>query len=313
MGTLRDAGYPFTFLDGVVQDLARADVVRRVALARPDVVGLHCNAMTRVGVCQTIRELRAATEAGILVGGPGTLDPAPYLEAGADVVLVGEAEGRLVRVIDAMTGRGSWDGLLGIHRRGPDGGIVRTAPAPFAEDLDTLPTPHRPPELVPLYGEPVNPAQRGTYITVMMGRGCPYRCTYCASEEIWGGRVRLRSVDHVLAEIDDVLDRWPDAYITFVDDVFAPRADRARELCERLLARRRRFGWTCILHPKTYAGHREEIFGLMARAGCNCISFGAQSAVPRVLENIRRHPDEPAHLAKALATCRKHGILTVLT
>lgn len=266
--------------------------LRRPPLGLQYVMGIHCNAFTCSEVCGLVSQLKARTAVKVLVSGPGTLEPERYIKAGADAILIGEAEGRLIPIIDALTGRGTWDGLIGVHYQDGGDSVVETPRAPLLQDPDTLGLPHRPPELVPLYGEPVNPAQKGTSISVMASRGCPYRCTYCTSEELWDHKVRMRSVKHVLHELDAVLARWPDAYITFVDDIFSPNRDWTRDFCEAQLERRGRghhprFGWTCILHPKTYAGYRGEMLSLMARAGCNCICFGAQSSVPAILQG---HP-----------------------
>jgi radical SAM superfamily enzyme YgiQ (UPF0313 family) len=51
----------------------------------------------------------------------------------------------------------------------------------------------------------------------------------------------------------------------------------------------------------------------MKRAGCNCISFGAQSSSPEILENIRRYAREPQMLSEAIQLCKANGIIVVIT
>jgi radical SAM superfamily enzyme YgiQ (UPF0313 family) len=130
---------------------------------------------------------------------------------------------------------------------------------------------------------------------------------------VWQAKVRTRSPEHVLAEIAHVLERWPNAYFTFVDDIFGQSAEWVDKFCRQVLARGLRFKWMCILHPLCFPKRRRELFPLMKQAGCNCISFGAQSNSPEILRNIRRYAHEPQLLADAIALCKANDIVVVIT
>ena len=58
------------------------------------------------------------------------------------------------------------------------------------------------------------------YITVMVGRGCPYPCAFCApvSETLFGSGYRMRSVAHVMQELGYLMHRYDPRYIEFIDD-----------------------------------------------------------------------------------------------
>jgi radical SAM superfamily enzyme YgiQ (UPF0313 family) len=313
MAVLRAAGMPFRFRDGVIHRFTADDLAAWARDGGFDVVGIHANAGTLRGVCAMIDAVRQRSAAKVLVGGPGSLNPGAFLEAGADAVCEGEAEDRIVSLVEALADRGDLTAIPGTWVRGPDGTPRSTGTAPLALDLDRLAFPYRSRELVPLYGEPVNPAQRGTYVSVIASRGCPYRCTFCASPAWWGHRVRARSPANVVAEIEAVMADWPRPYVSFVDDVFGQRTEWVREFCSLVRARRLRFAWACLLNPTTFGRRRDETLSAMAAAGCNSVSWGAQSASPAVLANIRRAPREPDELAAAVATCRRLGILTIVT
>jgi radical SAM superfamily enzyme YgiQ (UPF0313 family) len=313
MAALRRDAYPFTYRDQIIQDFTLDDILKEINERRYDVVGIHCNVVYFRKVCRYVEAIRKGTRARVMVGGPGASMAADFLAAGADCVVHGEAEFRLTAIIDALASSAPLDGIPGLSVRGPEGEVHSTGETPQIADLDTLPMPYRPPELVPLYGEEINPVSHRPNVSIMASRGCPFRCTFCSSHEVWEAKVRTRSVDHVLAEIEHVLAQWPDAYFTFVDDVFGQSATWVEEFCREVLQRDLRFKWMCILHPLCFPKKRAELIPLMKRAGCNCISFGAQSSSPEILENIRRYAREPQMLSEAIQLCKANGIIVVIT
>jgi radical SAM superfamily enzyme YgiQ (UPF0313 family) len=313
MAALQREGYPFAYRDQVVQDFGLEDVIREVIERGHAVVGIHCNVVYYRKVCRYVAALKERTGARIIVGGPGSSLASEFLQAGADCVVRGEAEFRLTAIIEGLVGNGTLDSIPGIAFRSPGGETRETSPAAQIADLDTLPFPYRPPELVPLYGEEINPVSHRPNVSIMASRGCPFRCSFCSSHEVWEAKVRTRSPDNVLDEIAQLLERWPNAYFTFVDDIFGQSATWVEQFCRRVLDRRLRFKWFCILHPLCFPKKRAVLFPLMKAAGCNCISFGAQSSSPEILENIRRYPHEPRELAQAIAVCKANDIVAIIT
>jgi radical SAM superfamily enzyme YgiQ (UPF0313 family) len=312
MAALHREGYPFAYRDQVIQDFALEDVIREVNDRGHAVVGIHCNVVYYRKVCRYVTALKQQTRARVIVGGPGASLASAFLEAGADCVVRGEAEFRLTAIIEALAGDGALDSIPGIAFLGPAGDMRETAPAAQI-DLNTLPFPYRPAELVPLYGEEINPVSHRPNVSIMASRGCPFRCSFCSSHEVWEAQVRTRSPENVLAEVAHVLERWPTAYFTFVDDIFGQSATWVEQFCRLVLESGLRFKWFCILHPLCFPKKRAELFPLMKAAGCNCISFGAQSSSPAILENIRRYAHEPRELAQAIALCKANGIVVVIT
>jgi len=313
MAALQRDGYPFAYRDQIIQDFTLDDVIREVNDGGHAIVGIHCNVVYYQKVCRYVTALKEHTRARVIVGGPGASLASEFLEAGADCVVRGEAEFRLSTIVEALTGNGALDSIPGIVFRDPTGRTRETAPAAQINDLDTVPFPYRPPELVPLYGEEINPVSHRPNVSIMASRGCPFRCSFCSSHEVWEAKVRTRSPENVLDEIAHVLQHWPNAYFTFVDDIFGQSGAWVEQFCRLVLERQLRFKWFCILHPLCFPKQRAMLFPLMKAAGCNAISFGAQSSSPEILKNIRRYAHEPRALAEAIALCKANGILVVIT
>jgi radical SAM superfamily enzyme YgiQ (UPF0313 family) len=139
---------------------------------------------------------------------------------------------------------------------------------------------------------------------VMTSRGCPYRCAYCFSETMWGRRVRRRTVEAVVEEMDSVAGRYGTAQFTFKDDCFTLDQAWVARLCELLLERGGRWVWDCVTRVDLID---RELLELMRKAGCNSIKVGLESGSSRMLRLMDRGQDLDAIL-EAAALLRSSGI-----
>ncbi len=188
----------------------------------------------------------------VLWGGHhATVAPQHCLEF-VDMAMIGESEGALLELVEAIEGGAETAGIANLWSN-VDGEVVANAPRPLIQDLDSLPFidyscedhwvyDRRQRHLVPLDAEGlrVNAAQypdrdkilRYTYKT-MITRGCPHHCAYCGAahaHEMYAGQrvLRRRSVDDMMAELEEVIDRYPFyGMVHMQDDVFfaAPTAE----------------------------------------------------------------------------------------
>lgn len=94
-----------------------------------------------------------------------------------------------------------------------NGSLHRTEPAITQNNLDLLPLPAR--DLLVI--------RPHTYM--FTSRGCPYRCSFCASSRFWG-KLRFFSAEYVVDEIHQLIADYHVNMISFFDDLFV--ADRER-------------------------------------------------------------------------------------
>jgi radical SAM superfamily enzyme YgiQ (UPF0313 family) len=285
--------------------------------------------------------LRRRDRAMVLWGGiHASVRPEEALEH-AHGVCVGEGEQPLLELCDSLAaGRDPWDAPSFLFRR--NGRVIRNDPAPPLWDLDSLPPfdfeleghfllDPQVGELRPVTSEilaralPLMPYRGRQAITVyrtMTSRGCPHRCTYCANR--WqsdgladaGGHLRWRSTEHVMAELEAVLARYPFIRgIHFFDDVFGAMPwEKLEEFCG---AYRERIGlpFYCQVSPLVISPRRLE---LLADSGMVFIEMGIQTGSPRIRKLYDRHETNAEILeatrlihrqGKRLLTPRYHVIL----
>jgi len=146
--------------------------------------------------------------------------------------------------------------------------------------LDKIPYPDRSLSKVNLYHEFL---LKRPFATVQTMRGCPFDCAFCV--RTYGRDVALRSVENVLAEIEELIQRYKIKAIRFMDDTFTLNRNRVIELCEQLLKKGLRFQWSCLSRVDTVD---EEMLKIMKRAGCARIYLGIESSSQRVLDCYKK-------------------------
>ena len=115
--------------------------------------------------------------------------------------------------------------------------------------------------------------------TIITSRGCPFDCTFCASKTVWGQKVRFRSVENVLAEIDNLIKDYDIKGLRFLDDTMTLRMDRFKKLCSGL--NERKIFWRCSTRSNLVT---EELAKLMHDSGCMEVGVGVETADPKVLK-----------------------------
>jgi len=141
---------------------------------------------------------------------------------------------------------------------------------------------------------------------IMITRGCPFQCTFCGGSLVTGKKVRFRSVEHVMQEIEMLYRDYGIREFHIIDDNFTIKPDYAKEFCRRLIASGLKISWA------TPNGVRvetldEELLHLMKDSGLYLISLGIESGSDRILKLMKKHLDT-ATVREKIKLIRKVGI-----
>lgn len=211
-----------------------------------------------------------------------------------DFVIQGESEKSLTALATALKTKNNFDGIAGLAHR-IDGKVVKTPPSKQTVDLNQFPFPDR---SLLMNVSSYNSEDMGL---IMTSRGCPYACTYCATNT---KRVSYRSAEHIIAEIKYVKDHYGTVQFTFKDDSFTVNTGRVETFCHTLLASGLKINWECNTRVNLV---NETLLGLMKKAGCNFIKVGVESGSESILKSMNKGITH-AQVIKAADLFRKVGI-----
>jgi radical SAM superfamily enzyme YgiQ (UPF0313 family) len=122
---------------------------------------------------------------------------------------------------------------------------------------------------------------------IITSRGCPYECTFCTSPQFYDRKIRFRTPENVVTEIEYLVKTFKVKEIHFEDDNLTLRRDHIEKICRLLIERKINVNWAC---PNGIRADEvdEEIIRLMKDSGCYYFTYGIESANPQILKNTKK-------------------------
>jgi radical SAM superfamily enzyme YgiQ (UPF0313 family) len=273
----------------------RMDEPRLAAYARaygPDLVGIQCYTFDLSFIKRSLSLLKGQGSVVTVAGGPHpTADPAGTLGAlgpDLDFAFAGEAEIGFPRLLDIIEkGGGDLSSVPGLAWR--DGKTVRLNEKAMVDDLDSLGMPAWDLIRPQTYPE----SQHGAFFRnfpiapIMVTRGCPHPCTFCAGNLVSGRRIRRRSSGAVLEEIVTFKERYGIREFHIIDDNFTMDAQYTKEFLRKLRSLDLGLSWSTPNGVRMDTLDRE-MLDLMKETGLYMISLGIESGSDEVLKAMRK-------------------------
>lgn len=276
------------------QGLTIEDILARIS---PDtsIIGISCMFSNEwIWQREVIRAVHERyPDIPIIVGGEHATADADYVlrsSPGILAAVLGEGEQTLLDLLDAMaTGRdlSSVPGLL--LRVEKEEGLVRTAPRERIRDLDALPWPDWdaiPMERYLAAGVGLGVAY-GRNMPMLASRGCPYKCAFCSSAQMWGRRWNTRAVEDVLAEMKHYIQKYRVDSFSFYDLTAIVRKDWLLRFIKGLIAEDLHVTWQMPIGTRSEALD-PEVVALLGESGCHTLVYAPESGSPTTLERIHK-------------------------
>jgi radical SAM superfamily enzyme YgiQ (UPF0313 family) len=138
---------------------------------------------------------------------------------------------------------------------------------------------------------------------VEVGRGCAFKCDFCAIQTVYNRSQTRRPHDDVIAELKTL--KGSRKLFFFVDDNFATHPGKAKEFLRALIP----LGIRWVSQVAIPAAHDEEMLALMARSGCMGVLIGFESLEQANLKQMDKGFNTMrGGYAVALANLRRHRI-----
>lgn len=281
---LKEAGHDVRLFDAAGERSSLDDIIK--VIKEFDLVVVLTATMSFNEDSQILKGLKNENEdlTTIVFGShPTFMTRETVINEGIDIAVRYEAEFVIRDLVSVLENNGNeWKKIRGIGYLDGDKPIINED-YPFADNLDDLPFPDR--TMLPRDVEYFNPViKKIPYTTMLTGRGCPGRCTFCSAPSFAGRKIRLRSSKSVLDEMELVQSQGYKE-VFFRDEMFTVSKKRVIEICEGIRERKIDLSWICSSRIGTVD---EEMMKEMKEAGCHMIRFGVESGVQELLDNIKK-------------------------
>ncbi|MFT6830962.1 MAG: anaerobic magnesium-protoporphyrin IX monomethyl ester cyclase [Planctomycetota bacterium] len=304
--SIKDAGHQTKALF-----LPDADWIKKIGDYTPDVVcfsvttGMH---LYYFDIAKRIR--KEYPEMQIIFGGPHPTFSPEMLEMNehVDAICRGEGELAIVEYLDKLAAGEDTSFVQNMWVRDrKTGEIAKNPQRTPIQDLDSLGFPDR--EVIYDAGSIYAESDRKVFVTQ---RGCPMNCSFCFHHALKkkvvattnAKYVRKRSVDHVIAEIKHVRDKYNLKFIHFLDDIFNLSGKWLDEFCEKY-PKEIGIPFDVILMANMTREHHIE---KLQKAGCVYARVAFESANEYIRNAVFRKNTTLKQLEDSAGWIKKYGI-----
>lgn len=264
--------------DSIIENVSSA-----ISSSVPEILGFSTmsnNIVVALEICRRVKEKHP--EIITILGGPGASFSAGGIMASfdqVDFIIRGEADSIFPELIEQMQKNRPMTSINGVVYRDGEKIVDSGWPEPIT-DLDSLP--------IPDYEICSEDDALDEPVTVEVGRGCPFACTFCSTSSFFKRKFRVKSVNRIVEEIALVQQRFGNRRIKMNHDLLTFNRDYIISLCDALSKLDPSIEWGCSARLDTLD---DEILSTLKRGGCDTIYLGIEVMTSRMQQEINKRLD----------------------
>src|SRR5207253_3056394 len=183
-------------------------------------------------------------------------------------------------------------------RRGTE--IIRRPNAAVIEDLDSLP-----PAAFHLYPH----IKDCSYAPVEAGRGCPFACSFCSTNDFFRRRFRMKSPHVLVSQMKQIKETYGIESFDLIHDMFTVDRKKVLAFCDAVQQSGEELYWSCSARTDCVD---DELISRMADAGCDGLFFGIDTGSEAMQDAIQKRLDvnEAALMVKS---ANQHSVKTTVS
>lgn len=223
----------------------------------------------------------------ILLGGPHaeltalhTMEHYTYI----DYISCGEGENTIIPILNCLldgSEKNNKNLIPGLVFRNAQGLVIRNQnpellPDDYSREFNYY-------DLIP-----ANILSNSKFVTLDVGRGCPFSCFFCSTKTFWKQKYRLRNIDNILKEINYVKKHYGNKVYSFSHDLFTANNKRIIAFCDSIDSLDYPIRWTCSSRIDCIT---KELIDRMASSGLVSIYYGIETGSQSMQKNINKNLD----------------------
>ena len=300
----QNLGHNVNLIDAEALGLSLEQSVNEVISQSPDLVGINLITPTfnlSKQIIQRIKQKRPKTK--IIVGGThATINPEQSLKQipEADILIRGEGELTLTELLNNNLNPFLIKGVS--YKKNHK--IINNQDREKIQNLDVLPFINR-----DFFIDDPHQNNRNLKSVIMGSRGCPYTCSFCSAPLTSGRKIRTRSIENIVDEMEMLKQEHGIDSVHFLDNDFIYNKDRILGLADELRARNLNINWRALARTDIIARFGGDFLKKIKKSGCYQLVFGIESGSQRILDLMKKGTN-PEQARQAVQLCKDVGIKT---
>jgi len=320
---LRDKGFSVAVIDAEAGNLDMLETIEKVGALNPLLVSVivsgtnpSASTINMTGAGEFLRAYKEKNASGYTsISGlhPSALPQQTMEEERADFLLEGEGFATSAELIDAIKGREFAQALPSInglwYRSG--GKIMSNPKAENIKDLGELPMPAWDLLIMDQYRAHNwhcfgHMDKRSPYAVIYTSLGCPFQCSFCCINTIFGGPgIRYRPPRDVVLEVDQLVKKYGIKNIKVLDEIFILKWDHVEAICDGLIELGHDLNLWVYGRVDTVKDH---MLAKMKKAGINWIAYGFESGSKKVRDGVSKGRFDEDQIRKIVDRTHAAGI-----
>ncbi|TAN64005.1 radical SAM protein [bacterium] len=319
---IREKGFSVGIIDASAENLSPEETAEMIGDAKPCLMGIivsgtnpSASTMNMPGAGAILKVLKQThPDITTLLGGlhPSSLPEKTLMEEDVDFVCQGEGFHTILNLLTALKAVAKPEefAIKGLWYR-KDGKIVSNQREELIENLDALAPVAW--DLLPMTKYRAHNwhcfqdvEKRQPYAVIYTSLGCPYKCSFCCINSIFGkSGIRYRNPLRVADEIGLLVERYGVKNIKIMDEMFVLNEEHVNMICDFIKERGYDLNIWAYARVDTI---NERLLSKMKASGVNWLAFGIEAGSQKVRDGVSKGRFNQDAVYKSMEMTRGHGI-----
>ncbi|MDP7040925.1 MAG: radical SAM protein [Myxococcota bacterium] len=271
-------------------------LLEKIQAAKPQVIGLSLSYYYGARMFhETTRRIKEhLPDCVIVAGGNYPTDATDIVleDPNLDYVLKSEGEATFVEFLQKYYASENVKDIDGICYSDAKEGMIINPKVNYMRDISILPIPDRSALDMNSYGwgrhviDRMQPGAR--FLTMITSRGCPFKCTFCSNKHFWGQRIKYRSIEQVVDEMEILKFKYGADIIGFNDDNFFTHKRRCEKVFDEINRRKLKMKWFAQGGTLVQSLADEKFLEKALESGLCFLNLAIESSSEKTLRLIRK-------------------------
>lgn len=226
-----------------------------------------------------------------------------YLQKGADVILLGEAELSLEETINAFEKNIPLKNIQGIAFSEGEK-VMLNSKREIIKNPDVLPIPAYDLADINYYKHQWEKHHGYFSLNISTTRGCPFKCNWCA-KPIYGNRYNVHSTSRTVDLIEMLMTKYDVNHFWMTDDIFGLKPGWINSFADEVKKRKLKFNYK--IQSRVDLLLQENNIKALAESGCSEVWVGAESGSQKILDAMDKGTTVE-QIYEATSLLKKHGV-----